>query len=228
MKLHYHEYNSNEYNWVDKFNNIFMPQGYGLKLKELKNPVIPTVDTDQDSIYHKKYYSSFNEIEILYKRFIAEIIYPLFNEPILYQKIPTFRIHAPGSLGVGEFHRDRDYSHSPKEINVFLPITDAYGTNTIWVETEEGNANYIPLNTPYGGFWLWDGANLEHGNKINTSNDTRISIDFRILPKRFYDEFNIKESVTNKTKMTIGGYWEEFVEPIDSIEVWEKINGYSK
>lgn len=213
MNFQYLEYDTYQFNWAEQFRMLISLTGANknLQLEALKYDIVPTVDTDQDSPYHKIFYSKYSILEPMYTSFIKRVIYPLFNEPLLYQRIPTFRIHAPGSLGVGEFHRDRDYSHSSEEVNIFLPFTNAFGSNTIWVETREGDGDYIPLNTPYGGFWIWNGSNLEHGNKINNSGKTRISIDFRILPKRFYDESNTKQSITNKTKMVIGEYWSEYI-----------------
>jgi len=54
---------------------------------------------------------------------------------------------------------------------------------------------------------LGDGANLLHGNKTNDTGKTRVSVDFRCLPiSKYKDTGDV--SVTNKTKMTIGDYWE--------------------
>jgi hypothetical protein len=139
---------------------------------------------------------------------VREIILPMFDEDILYQKIPTFRIQVPNNLGVAEFHKDKTYSHSPEEINIFLPLTEAEGNNTIWVESEEDKGDFEPMNARYGEYYIWDGANLNHGNRINDTGNTRISVDFRILPLSKFDDNNIKETITMKTKMTIGGYFE--------------------
>ena len=144
----------------------------------------------------------------MYQSFIKENILPLFNEDILYQKIPTFRIQVPNNLGVAEFHKDKTYSHSPEEINIFLPLTDAMGNNTIWAETEEDKGDFTPMDAVYGEYYIWDGANLTHGNKINDTGNSRISVDFRVLPLSEFDDNNVKETITMKTKMTIGGYFE--------------------
>lgn len=172
---------------------------------------LPTVHTDQHTIYHKRYYEQFKESAFvsIYESFLRCYIAEIIGEPFLYQTIPNLRIQAPKSIGVGEFHRDRDYSHSPKEINIFLPITNAFGNATIWTETSPGLEDFIPLNCPAGGFYVWNGSNLLHGNKINDTSESRVSIDFRILPKRFYNDSNIKKSVTNGTSMDLGGYWSD-------------------
>ena len=116
-----------------------------------------------------------------------------------------------GNLAVGAFHRDSDYSHNSNEVNIFLPLTNAYGNNTIWVESEFGKEDFAPMNTNYGEIHIWDGANLKHGNKLNDTELTRVSFDFRVLKKSNYQIDNIKKSFTNETKMEIGGYWKELL-----------------
>jgi len=167
------------------------------------------VKTDQNTVFHKYFYENINETgwEDIYPLFIKDIISPLINEDILYQRIPTFRVHLPSNLAVAEFHKDKDYSHSIYERNIYLPLTKAYGSNTIWVERNKGEKNFIPFEGEVGDFWLWDGANHFHGNKVNKTGKSRVSIDFRILPKTKY-KLNNKKTITNNSEMIIGDYWE--------------------
>jgi len=171
---------------------------------------ILSIENDQGTHFHKRFYEKIWETNFfdLYHEFVRENILPMFNEDILYQKIPTFRIQVPNNLGVAEFHKDKTYSHSPEEINIFLPLTDAIGNNTIWAESEEDKGDFTPMDAVYGEYYIWDGANLSHGNKINDTGNTRISVDFRVLPLSKFDDDNIKETITMKTKMSIGGYFE--------------------
>ena len=164
---------------------------------------------DQSTVYHKQFYNNISNTNFyeVYDRFLRDMIRPLFEEEILYQKIPTFRVHQPNNFAVAEFHRDRDYFHSEHEINFFLPLTESRGTATIWAETEYGKADYLPMNADVGDFIMWDGANLNHGSEQNTTGKSRVSVDFRVLPKSKYQD-NDMVSTSNKTKMTIGEYWE--------------------
>tara|TARA_A100001515_G_scaffold140505_1_gene136276 strand:+ start:141 stop:800 length:660 start_codon:yes stop_codon:yes gene_type:complete len=168
------------------------------------------METDQTTKLHKNFYKKVRESNFLeeYKKFLREVILPQFNEPLLYQKIPTFRVQVPNNLSVAEFHNDKSYSHSPEEVNIFLPITDAKETYTIWAESEENLADYSPMNAEYGEYYIWDGANLKHGNKINQSDVSRFSVDFRVMPYSKYDDTNVKETVTTKTKLKLGSYFE--------------------
>lgn len=163
--------------------------------------------TDQSTEWHSLYYQNIDKILPLYESFIYEIIKPTFNENIVYQKIPTFRTQLVNNLGVFEFHKDRTYKHNKEEINFFLPFTDAYETNTIWVESEEDKGDYSPMNTLYGEVVMWNGCNLTHGNKKNTTLNTRLSCDFRVIPLSKYVEDKDSDTIYTKMKFVIGDYY---------------------
>ena len=164
---------------------------------------------DQSTIYHKTFYDEAEKktnFYNIYEQFVESEIKPLFDEPIIYQKIPTFRVHLPNNTGVSEYHRDRDFNHSIHEMNVFLPMTQAKDTNTIWRESKEGKGDLSPMQAEYGDYYIWDGANLLHGNKLNDTNKTRISVDFRVMKASRYEETDAV-SISIATPMIIGGYW---------------------
>ena len=170
----------------------------------------------QGTIFHKRYYSKPESFLSIYKKFVREFISPLWQEDILIQKIPTFRIHAVDSralgggddLNVGSIqgvHKDSDFNHSKHEVNFFLPFTDVNEDNTIWYEH---GGSFVPMMTKYGQIAQWSGSTIPHGNKVNTSDETRVSVDFRVLPKSKYTDNNLA-SYTNKKRFTIGEYFEE-------------------
>ena len=74
------------------------------KLHDFKKYKLFKRVNDQSSMWHKMFY---NQIRIdkrfdnLYTRFLEEEIKPTFGESIIYQKIPTFRVHLPGNIAVG-------------------------------------------------------------------------------------------------------------------------------
>tara|TARA_B100000287_G_scaffold277967_1_gene261889 strand:+ start:2987 stop:3634 length:648 start_codon:yes stop_codon:yes gene_type:complete len=173
-------------------------------------------ETDQSTMWHKKFYEmirsdvSFNDV---YIKFLSDVIKPRYNEEIVYQKIPTFRVHLPGNVSVGEFHKDKHYrnvewAEKVRETNYYLPLTKAYGTNTIWAETEEDKGDFKPFDSDYGECIEWDASNLTHGNKDNLSNSTRVSFDFRIIPKSRYIEIDNNLTINTKIPFGIGGYYE--------------------
>jgi hypothetical protein len=192
-----YSYDIDKYDFVQVIENLYDVCDLDLIHTQWENAIdyeiLDNVKTDQNTIYHKHFYNNIHRTNWyeVYKKFITEVIQPLFNESILYQKIPTFRVHQPNNLAVAAFHRDSDYSHSIHEVNFFLPLTD----------------DFQPMVADVGEFWKWSGANLLHGNKLNDTGVSRVSVDFRVLPVSKYEENN-KVSITNNTKMVIGDYWE--------------------
>jgi hypothetical protein len=155
------------------------------------------VDPDPDgeaSIYkqmerssaHQALYASLNGPEgeafyTLFNAFVRDVIRPVFDEPILYQRKPTHRIHFHNDVGEARYHRDTDYGHNPVEINFCVPQTPAFDTNTIWIESEAGREDYSPIEMDVGEVVQFDGANLSHGAKNNQTGQTRVSFDFRVM-----------------------------------------------
>ena len=117
-----------------------------------------------------------------YERFVREVIQPQYGEPIFYQKKPSHRILFYNNPGESRFHRDKDYGHSTAEINYSVPQTDAFDTNTFWIESEEGKEDFTPIEMKLGQFVRFNGASLKHGAKANTTGKSRVSFDFRVIP----------------------------------------------
>jgi ectoine hydroxylase-related dioxygenase (phytanoyl-CoA dioxygenase family) len=170
-------------------------------------------EKDQNTVYHKKYYdwSRTDEFIQLYDNFVKMVIKPLYSEQIVYQAIPTFRVAYPDNIAVGEFHKDKFYrdinwATDVDEDNFYLPFTNTFDTNTIWVESKEDKGDFAPMECTYGELIQWDGSNLMHGNKINKTGKTRISVDFRVMT---YTNYRPSEygSINTKTKFQIGGYY---------------------
>jgi hypothetical protein len=168
---------------------------------------------DQSSYIHQLFYNLPDSHLFFqnYKRFIMNEIWKLFTyKPIVFQKKPTFRIQFMNNVAVGEFHKDSDYNHPKTEINYYLPITNAFGNNTIWIESEPNKKDYKPIELKYGEIAVFDGANLMHGNQINDTGYTRISIDFRAMTEEQYTNIDItKATNSRKIKLKIGEYYDQ-------------------
>lgn len=117
----------------------------------------------------------------LFETFIIEVVRPLYDEAIIYQKRPTHRIHFADGHGAARFHTDMDYGHHRCEINYTVPQTNMYDTNSIWIESSEGKGDYKPMQADVGEMVEFQGAYLKHGAKHNRTGDTRVSFDFRIM-----------------------------------------------
>lgn len=167
-----------------------------------------TSESSQQSVFHDLHYKFQEEMFLpLYRRFVKQVIWPLYGEPIVYQARPTFRVHLVGNMAVSEFHCDGDYNHLPQELNFWVPLTRVYDTNAVWIESTEGAADYKPHELDYGQMLIFRGVSLDHGNKPNTTETTRVSFDFRALPKRDFVQTG-KTTLTQKVPLEIGGYYD--------------------
>jgi hypothetical protein len=169
-----------------------------------------TREQDQKTKWHKAYYDQFLEkFYPVYLELVKELK-KTFNYPeIIYQKIPTFRIQlAEGNVAVGEWHKDKTYNHGVTEVNFWMPFVDTNNANSIWMESQEDKGDYRPYTVKYGEILVFSGANLYHGNKNNTSNKTRVSVDFRLVdPSKFIA--NKAGSINMNSKFDIGDYFEK-------------------
>ena len=195
--------------------NSMLPVNGITKLHEIKEYEHFERENDQSTIWHQIFYDMIRKDNLLndtYIRFLKNVIKPRYGEEIVYQKIPTFRVHLPGNVSVGEFHKDKHYrnvewAEKVKETNYYVPLTKAYGTNTIWAETEEDKGDFKPFNSDYGECIEWNASNLTHGNKDNVTKNTRLSFDFRVIPKsRYIDSSHL--TINTKIPFGIGGYYE--------------------
>ena len=173
--------------------------------------------TDTHTSLHKIFYRELDkpggwpEFEKTYKNFVKEVIFPLFTDDVLiYQATPGIRFCRPGAKAVYTWHCDGDdmHHHPQGEINVYLPITDAYNSNTMWVESLPGLGDFSPININYGEFFMGYLNQCRHGNKTNVTNQTRVSFDFRVMPGFAYKEFD-KLTCTTQQSFKVGQYYDK-------------------
>jgi len=181
---------------VDRLDEIHANADYPLLTRE----------NDQKTVFHQRFYAIGDEFFGTYHRLLVDVVQPLFGENLIYQKVPTFRVHLPDNVAVGELHRDRDYSHGSGEVNLWLPFTDAWETNTVWIESSEGSDDLRPYACNVGQMLMFDGVNLLHGNVRNETGKTRVSVDFRVIPA---SQYVAREAQTINTKLdfSVGGYF---------------------
>jgi len=170
--------------------------------------------------YHSAFYKRLNhdgpfswtEIIDAYHGILREVVSPLVNKEFIYQTFPSFRVHVPNYKATYKWHYDSDidHRHPDGEINFQIPLTVMYGTSATWCESVPGLGDYKPMNCHPGQLVCFNGNKLTHGNKINETGLTRVSLDFRILPRdKYFPERNLT-SVTKGTDFKVGGYYSEF------------------
>ncbi|NKE61636.1 streptomycin biosynthesis protein StrG [Lentzea sp. PSKA42] len=168
-----------------------------------------TWQTDQATEFHAAFYRAFEpEVNDLYREFVAAFVPEVLGtKEFCFQRVPTFRIHFPGNVAVGEFHTDGDYNHAAGEVNFWVPFTRCWGTNSVWIETELGNGDHRPWELEPGQLLKFDAVHWNHGNKVNDTGSTRVSFDFRCIPMADYAPSE-KRSMDAKRGMWIGEYFD--------------------
>lgn len=220
-----HVYDKELFNFQDLFQGILNSEDH--KIEDIHNVVnksiLPkkeiSVDNDQSQDIYKILYKidkgyDFSEDHInnrgiflsRFDEFVKFIAKEVFNEDLVYQNRPTLRVAFPGNKAVGDWHRDREYNHPLEEINIWVPITKAINSNSIWIESEFDKEDYSPVNIDFGEFLIFD-SGLKHGNVINEENKTRVSFDFRVIPLSVYKEPEASSSYSQGIQFKIGDYY---------------------
>ena len=160
---------------------------------------IATRATDQSTLYHELFYKNVEQLLPLYRKLAKELLGDE-TENVYIQRIPTFRVHLRNSVAVGSWHRDCDFGHNPNETNYWVPMTRAFGNNSLWIDNE-------PTQAGYGDVIVFDGASSWHGNKVNDTAISRVSMDFRTIPRFAYSPTE-KRSVSYGMPFLLGEYWD--------------------
>jgi hypothetical protein len=144
-----------------------------------------------------------------YRRFMRFIQDEVFGEPIIFQRLPSLRLHYPGFTSYGVMHTDREYNHPAEEINLWMPVTRCGRTATMVIESAIGQGDYAPVNLEYGNLLIFDSA-LMHGNRVNEEGYTRMSFDMRVIPQRIWRDARGTFSATAGKEFTLGQYYDRF------------------
>jgi hypothetical protein len=153
-----------------------------------------------------------------YRRFVADVIVPLVDDRgmgVIFQCPPTLRVVLPSERATGKPHRDSEYiGHEPAEVNFWVPLVDVYGSNTLQTESEPGKGDFRPIElagppaahtataTGSGGegegagggaaaageFLRFNGSYCSHHTLPNQTDVTRVSFDFRVIPRSFWHD----------------------------------------
>ena len=168
---------------------------------------LATRATDQATRWHQRFYAARELWGPLYRKFVIEFVARLFCEPFFYQAIPTFRVQLPDNLAVGAYHRDSEYGHPAGEVNFWLPLTRAAGSNSVYLVEDDGERRRAIPAWP-GDVVVFDAVGRRHGNEINSERWARVSFDFRCLPVRLYrEESAMACSVNMHLPFAPGGYY---------------------
>jgi len=200
-------YNTSKYDFAKEVRKIFGIENLEELHKLYHNVPLVEHKNDQSTSAHLHFYANDKEFLRLYTTFIQEVVKPFWKqEKLVFQTVPTFRVSLPNNKAIGAPHKDQDYGHSDKEINHVVPLNIMHDSNSIWVESEPGKEDFAPIYVPYGEVFVFNGATLKHLNKVNVTEKTRVSFDFRIIKFEDYEPSEKKSSWLKK-RFVIGDYF---------------------
>lgn len=122
----------------------------------------------------------------VYHRFVNVVVKAEVgtSEELLYQCPPTLRCQMPGVVPMGRPHRDSDFAaHHGAEINFWLPGTRVWGSNSLYAESSPGLEDFRPFELEPGQVLIFNGSRCLHYTKANSTDSTRVSFDFRVIPR---------------------------------------------
>ena len=74
--------------------------------------------------------------------------------------------------------------HPLGEINCFYAINECLDTSALHVEKNLGFEDYFPLNLKAGEYAILNTSIFKHGDYMNKTSKTRVSMDFRFIPRK--------------------------------------------
>jgi hypothetical protein len=167
-------------------------------------------ETDNKTKWHQRFYAGREVWAPLYHNFVMSFVAAQLSEPFYFQATPTFRVHLPQNVAVGAYHSDGDYGHPAGEINLWVPLTRASGTCSVFIE--EGHDRRRSISAWPGDVVVFDAVARRHGNEVNGERFSRVSFDFRVLPCRLYRE-SAARSVNMGMRFVPGEYYADVVVP---------------
>ncbi len=212
--------------YLENIHNILNTNDISEKDKNYYKSIPIFGKTDRNSVFVRDFYNFIDTDYIFlyeYINFIQNVIKPLFplENKLVVQKTPNIRFHLPGCSNIGKrdtdkymdiigLHYDGEFGHPEEEINIILPITDMFDTNSIYYEEHPNSMidvyHYLSMNLKKNNFFMGYLNKCNHYNKINNTEQTRVSLDFRIIPySKFKKSNNI--SATSNVKFDIGNYY---------------------
>lgn len=168
-------------------------------------------DKPYSNPFSKKLYLLSAEFKRTLQEFCMEVLGDILEgeQQYSWQVHPTFRVMFPQDLAVGIPHCDADYGHPRSEINVWVPFTRVYGSNTLYVESQPGAGDYHPIEADNGQALRFYGNQCRHHTLPNTSPATRVSMDLRVIPAFLYNTFppTAMRAGVPKFKFVVGEYY---------------------
>lgn len=179
--------------------------GQHVELESLERMhTLPGITNDVER-YRQMAFSFFRteSFQAMFREFGADLIDRYYGGEGMIQRTPTVRIQLPGSM-LTSYHTDGWYGHGVEARSFWLPLTKVRTGNTLYMartveESQKGTQKILssqaslddinsiarvlcdPFEGDFGEFLTFS-SDMLHGCEHNTTEDTRFSFDFRIVP----------------------------------------------
>ena len=87
-------------------------------------------------------------------------------------------------------HTDGRFGHPSSEFNIWLPLSNAWGSNSLYRDATpwSGPSSSLPFDLEYGQFVIFYGNQVPHETRPNTTGLTRCSLDLRCIPGSLFQK----------------------------------------
>lgn len=182
----------------------------------------------------------------LYRQFLRELVLPEFCrelnqsadgevresgasiaslEEAVAQSSPVLRVVMPSVHFSTREHKDADYGHVPEEINFWVPLTSVGQSNSLFAESFPGRGDFEAFSGDAGDVFRFWGNQCAHYAEPNSTGSTRVSFDFRVIPRQFWDaavaagssvEAASRRKIWHEGELAIGHYYceERVIRPL--------------
>jgi hypothetical protein len=209
-------------------------------LHQILSPEQMALGEDELNAVSRAFYETDSRFLELYRAFIAAVACEL-GSTLYYQATPTIRFHFPYEQGFDwhpRYHTDVMLGHPPAEVNVWVPITPAFGSNSLRLAGLDDSKTILKLcdddfakladsvqtnptmqklcklvSTPVElepPFCVLFHPLCLHATQCNTTDRTRVSLDCRVITKNAYQRLHKSYQGTGRQRMAFapGAYYD--------------------
>lgn len=103
------------------------------------------------------------------------------------------------------------------ELNIWVPLTPTFNTNTLQLESQPEKGDFAPLELSYGQCARFWGNACRHGTLTNVEESARVSFDFRVVREEdFSPDPAVGRNKVGEQRYVAGAYYRRTEAAADS------------
>lgn len=200
------EYDPDEYSWDIWVLEAIKQKWPSVSSLDTIHKAIPPEDIFNVCLYVQDLFKTEIWMNRL-SRFAKKYISPLLDEDFLIKRQPTLNLVVPNQERLGRrlpFHQGIFYDNGRGQGTIWMPLTKSYSSNAMWIINTEQSRQLTkrvidgrwdvktfekeclklayPVELGVGQAHLFNQESI-HGNINNTTDTTRMALDWHVLPK---------------------------------------------